>query len=222
VGLTRTSRLEPKAAEFADALSEVLNATLTRGVRLRAVTIPGPKPLAFVGNGLTVRNYSEGKGFKLGRSSGCPQLHMSVFYILDAEAGSDYLRVRTSLLMVALDSDMRDELLHFDYERDKTDGYPEAHMQISATSPEWERALGTSKGLSKLHFPVGGRRFRPALEDVIEFLIVERLAAPHGQGEGWRKKLDTRRKAFRRIQLAAAIRQDAGFAREVLGELSPE
>jgi len=222
VGLTRASRLEPKAAEFADTLSEVLNATLTRGVRLRAVTIPGSIPLAFVGNGITVRNYDEGRGFKLGRKRGCPQLHMSVFYALDAEAGTDYLRVRTSLVMVALDLEMREELLHIDYEREKRDGYPEAHMQVAATSPEWKRALGTSKDLSKLHFPVGGRRFRPALEDVIEFLIVESLAAPHGQGEVWRTKLDARREGFRRIQLAAAIRQDPDFAREVLKELGPK
>ncbi len=218
--MTKPSRLETKAAEFADTLSEVLNSTLTVGVRLKAVTVDGK--VAFVANGITQRNYDRDQGFKLARERGRCQLHMSVFYALDAEPESSYLRVNTSLVKVATDIEMSRELLHFDYERDKGDGYPEAHMQVCAASDDWDTALnGTGKGVSKLHFPVGGRRFRPALEDVIEFLIVENLVRPHGGAEAWRRKLDKRRDEFRRIQLAAAIREDAEFARKVLAHLKP-
>jgi hypothetical protein len=59
--------------------------------------------------------------------------------------------------------------------------------------------------MHKLHFPVGGRRYRPSLEDVIEFLIVERLVDAR---DGWQTVLAREREAFRRLQLRAAIRRD--------------
>jgi hypothetical protein len=66
-----------------------------------------------------------------------------------------------------------------------------------------------------LHFPTGGRRYRPALEDVIEFLIVEGLA--DGQA-GWRDVLNEERDAYWRIQLRAAIRRDPWTALAALRE----
>ena len=59
---------------------------------------------------------------------------------------------------------------------------------------------------SRLHLPVGGRRFRPCLEDIIEFCIVERLVKP--RHETWRDMLDVKRNQFYRRQLQAAVRQD--------------
>ncbi len=52
---------------------------------------------------------------------------------------------------------------------------------------------------------MGGRRFRPILEDVIEFLIVEQLAKP--RDDGWKDVLDQEREEYYRIQLQAAIRE---------------
>jgi hypothetical protein len=67
---------------------------------------------------------------------------------------------------------------HFDYERDKAGGYPEAHLQVPGQSGALAAMTSgpDKRSLDRLHFPVGGRRFRPILEDVIEFLIVEQLA----------------------------------------------
>jgi hypothetical protein len=72
-----------------------------------------------------------------------------------------------------------------------------------------------TRELSRLHLPVGGRRFRPTLEDVIEFLVIEKLAEPRA---GWRDVLDQRRREWERIQLKAAIRADLSAASEVLRE----
>jgi len=55
---------------------------------------------------------------------------------------------------------------------------------------------------------------RPALEDVVEFLVIEGLAVP--RDEGWRDVLQAEREAFQLIQLRAAIRRDPETAREVL------
>ncbi len=59
----------------------------------------------------------------------------------------------------------------------------------------------------------GGRRFRPALEDVIEFLVDEQLVRPR---EGWLGALDRSRREFREIQLRAAVRRDPEVARQAL------
>ena len=97
-----------------------------------------------------------------------------------------YLMVKSSAMILATDAVITNQnmLLHYDYQREKEDGYPEAHLQICATSESWEEAGmrhdGDTRLLSKLHLPVGGRRFRPTLEDILEFLIVERLVEAAG------------------------------------------
>jgi hypothetical protein len=57
---------------------------------------------------------------------------------------------------------------------------------------------------------VGGRRYRPALEDVIEFLIVENLARPRA---GW-KRYSTRAGMISAAASCAAIRRDIQTARQ--------
>jgi hypothetical protein len=115
------------------------------------------------------------------------------------------MQVKQSMTMPALDADLSQELLHYEYERDKNKqkGYPEAHLQVCASSEDWEIA-GQKSGednlpLSKIHLPVGpvgGRRFRPTLEDVIECLIVEGLVE-HRQN--WQQALDKTRRPFPRV-----------------------
>ena len=73
-------------------------------------------------------------------------------------------------------------LVPFDYERGKS-GYPEAHLQVYGESAALAAWKGTPKSrqLARLHFPVRGRRYRPTLEDVVEFLIAKELAVPHSE-----------------------------------------
>ena len=126
-----------------------------------------------------------------------------------------FLTVRTSSFALAA-GDPPSELLHYDYERDKV-AYPDAHIQVEAASGAWVRLLTSSgrsaAGLGKIHLPVGGRRYRPALEDLMETLILEDLVEPH---PGWAKVLDAGRDDFRRRQLRAAIRNDPDTAAAAL------
>jgi hypothetical protein len=57
--------------------------------------------------------------------------------------------------------------------------------------------------MSDLHFPVGGSRFRPSLEDVLDMLVRE-LGVDH-QPE-WRDALAAGRERWRRVQTAAVVR----------------
>lgn len=95
-------------------------------------------------------------------------------------------------------------------------GAPAGLWRVGRALASWAGAPKTRQ-LERLHFPVGGRRYRPALEDVVEFLITEGLAVP--RDERWEDVLRAEREAFQRIQLHAAIRRDPDAGREVLKDL---
>src|SRR5262249_7268543 len=94
---------------------------------------------------------------------------------LDADG---YLTAQQSAYIVSTGVEAEHDLFHYDYERDKRD-YTEAHIQVYAGSEPLKQllaAVGRPKDdLSKIHLPVGGRRFRPSLEDVLEALVDERI-----------------------------------------------
>lgn len=73
--------------------------------------------------------------------------------------------------------------------------------------------------LSSLHFPVGGERFRPCLEDMLQFLVVE---CGVDSVEGWESVIAQGREAWRRRQLGAAVRDAPDVATHVLRELGLE
>jgi hypothetical protein len=130
-----------------------------------------------------------------------------------------FLTVEASTYSILTGRDHEHELFHYDYERDKI-SYTEAHLQVVADSQPLRdllTAVGQPKQtLRRLHLPVGGRRFRPALEDVLEFLITEGIVEPNA---GWKGVLDSSREEFRRLQLKAAIARNRELATETLREL---
>lgn len=71
----------------------------------------------------------------------------------------------------------RTPVLRFDYVRDAKRS-PSAHVQVHAHRGALSHLLSQAghaqaHDMSKLHVPVGGARFRPCLEDVVQFLIEE-------------------------------------------------
>ena len=67
--------------------------------------------------------------------------------------------------------------------------------------------------MQDLHFPVGGHRFRPALEDVLEMLIDEFGVDKSGDTL---ERLQAARVRWRRTQTRAAARDAPGAAAESL------
>lgn len=111
-------------------------------------------------------------------------------------------------------------LCHYDFDRTPANAYPDAHVQISGSSPALEELNDTTAQtmqLGDLHFPVGGRRYRPSLADVVEFLIVEGLARGR---HGWPEAIDTYLNKYREIQLRAAIRRSPHIARDELTKMN--
>ncbi len=201
--------LESLARAFADSITRVLNLTVTDGLRLSAV-IPRTKGLVFVGHRLTKHQLVVDEAFPLLRGE-APPLFLSVFFKLQLDSEGRDLTVRSSSFGVYESSDMSaGALFRYEYERDKADGFPEAHLHVRG---DW--TIGNVPA-PKLHLPLGDRRFRPCLEDLVQFLIVEGGAAPRS-GE-WHSVLETSRQAFYEQQLRALIRRNPTLARSVLDE----
>lgn len=214
--------IEKEARKFASELGRTLNTTIADNVRLSAVPA-GDK--VFIGHGIKPRDTARRDPFQLLPIEGRPRLRMLLSYSLSADPEKDYLMVESSV--VALSTTLRGSdgeadremlLLHVDYEREKEDGYPEAHLQVIATSDGW-RAISPGRDLGRLHLPVGPRRFRPSLEDVIELVAREGLA---GSRDGWREVVEAGRQGFQRKQLRAAIRRNPVIARDILAEIDAQ
>ncbi|MFF6791087.1 hypothetical protein ACFY9C_18655 [Streptomyces filamentosus] len=135
---------------------------------------------------------------------------MELSFQLHMDPEGEYLTVYKSFFGVFRDETTKVGLVHFDYERDKADGYPDAHLQVHGDSEFLAESL-PDRPLAKLHFPVGGKRFRPCLEDVIEFLIVEDLVVG---ASGWSEALAPGRERFQRNQLRAAMRRNPDVVRD--------
>ncbi|HXW86639.1 MAG TPA: hypothetical protein VEJ42_00120 [Streptosporangiaceae bacterium] len=194
-----------QASGFARLIQDLLNATVCDGVTIQAQVIDANRQL--VGHGLS-RQTLESKPFRLGVGRGREHGWLDISYRLALDDEGRYLTVISSYVGIYLEQDLQTMLCHLDYERNKPI-YPEAHLQVEGACEaldKWRLVGGSKpKPLRDLHFPVGGRRYRPALEDMIEFLIAEKLASPR---RGWQRVLDESRDDFRRRQLRAAIRRD--------------
>lgn len=173
---------------FANQWTSLLNSTVCQGIRLKCVTWPKVNPpVANIGYEIT-RDNLETVGIPLTISRAPARLHLGLSSRLELDSEGTYVMSRSSVFVLATDQALNSVLLHYDFERDKQDDWPEAHLHVVGESPAWVWALDGKNELGALHLPVGPRRFRPTLEDLIEFLINEKLvqahsdwkASPHG------------------------------------------
>lgn len=117
---------------------------------------------------------------------------------------------------------MKGRFFRYEYELLISARLPTAHIQFHGTHAELVKAMGDCgdstpraqrwrRGtdpirLSALHFPVGGSRFRPTLEDVMEMLIEEFGVKPAGSVNAACEALALSREAWRRTQVATVVR----------------
>lgn len=208
--------LQRQATDFAGRLTDLLNSTVCNGVRL--TTVIRPDDSAVVGYRITKVSQVAEIGIPVTISAKPPSCYITLSYRLEPDDERAHIAVTSSFIGLSLADDFeRRPLLHYDYERHKPDGYPEAHLQVYAQSDHWLAAcnhLG-DRPLAKLHLPVGGRRYRPTLEDVVEFLVVERLSNARAD---CLSSIEKSREDFQRRQLKAAVRRDPDAAEEALVE----
>ena len=141
---------------------------------------------------------------------------------LSVDSDQGHLRVESSTYALLSNPDPGNQVLRFDFERDKEE-HPEAHIQVRGDSlalKELDRKQGKQRQLEQLHIPVGGLRFRPSLEDFVEFLIVEEFA--EDPRNNWKAALDRTRDSFHALQLKAAVNRTPGPAIEQLKAMGYE
>ena len=146
-------------------------------------------------------------------------LYLVHSYELDPEGV--YLTMTSSTMSLYTSEDMYDDelVVSVDYSRDSANGYPGAHLHVAGDRDDLDMVyLGDARKTRKLrdlHLPVGGKRFRPSLEDVIEFIVAEEMCVPRPD---WQATLEGHRRQWQTIQLKAAVRRDPQAAADVLRE----
>ena len=152
-----------------------------------------------------------------------PSLFLRARYIVEMDPTDGHLRVASS--MVGLWADVTRgrkrprPIVRVEYDRRQLRrGRAAGHVHLHANSPELAWLYGSggrpAPDLHALHFPVGGRRFRPTLEEFLLFLDRENLF--DNWKAGWKPRLIQSLEAWERRQARATARQ---FPDEAIGAL---
>jgi hypothetical protein len=132
--------------------------------------------LGWMGYQIDKRRPSPGRGIPLALGRTRPRCFLHVMHTLVRE--HSVLITDQSTVGLYLDEELQRNIFHYDYDRSPDNPYARAHFQVKGVSDtfnELSERLDRPGELERLHFPVGGKRFRPCLEDVVEMLIVEGL-----------------------------------------------
>jgi hypothetical protein len=98
-----------------------------------------------------------------------------------------------------------------------------AHVHFHAESTEIGWLYGSAgkpvPRMEELHFPLGGERFRPCIEDFLLFIDTEKLYTDWADPQRWRHVLDTSRKEWEIRQAQATVRRFRDAASAELSRL---
>ncbi|XKH56948.1 hypothetical protein LG293_01995 [Citricoccus nitrophenolicus] len=220
---------EPSLVELAQVFADDLTTTVQ-------TVVPGSVP--FTAKVVPERSVvsvkqEPGDGIVL-TVDGKPHLLLKVSFRCSFDGHSRFLAVDSSRVHVFASVSPGQPLFRYEYER-RASQVPAAHIQIHAhrdalTYVMTKSGAGARRGrrrsdseqvplMQDLHFPVGGHRFRPALEDVLEMLIDE---FGIDDAKDAREALHVGRQAWRQTQTKSAVRDDPQSAVEVLRQLGYE
>lgn len=209
--------MDEQAREFGDHVGDLLSRTLPNAPGA-LVSVVGDK-LRLTPHGQTVdENGREHGGVPLCVND-VQLAWLRVNYLLRPDRMQQYLAVAGSKYWVVSKKE-RSPLFRYDY-RYEAATEPHSHIQLhaerGAVSHLLTRTGHTSPhDLSTLRFPTGGSRFRPGLEDVLQFLIGD---CGFDCLDGWKTAVKEHRARWRAIQTRAAARAMAQEAAEQLREL---
>jgi hypothetical protein len=202
--------LEEVAQDFAAELADTVSRFLGRECSFTSTAArSGRFVVADDGNGIPLE------------INGDPLLVLSVDIRCFWDRHETYLAVEESHFKVFAGSQAGEPLFRYEFLRDPGNAnVPCAHLQIGAHRDEFTHALayggssrrskkragippGSAPRISTVHFPLGGPRFRPCLEDI---LAMTREEFGIDAAKDWRRVVQEGRRKWRLIQLAAAVR----------------
>lgn len=169
-------------------------------------------------------------------AGGQPLLRLVATFRCAWDHMGEFLAVRESVFAV-YPTDKDEPLFRYDYVADCDGHVPGAHLNVHGHRDEMvfaltaagrrmrgrSRAATIDKGrvprLATFHFPLGGPRFRPSLEDVVEVVVREFGLDTE---PGWESVILAGRRSWRKKQLQSAVRDDAETAADTLRHLGYE
>lgn len=169
-----------QATVFAELLTHLLRSAVdpmvTFGVvQAREAFIIGPEPLTEIEHTrIPMRRKAD---------SGKASLELRVFYRCVADDQGEYLAVDASTLglWICASGDKARPAFRIEFDR-RAHSKPQAHVHIHAESTEIGWLYGTAgrplSPMQELHFPMGGRRFRPTIEEFLLFIDAVSIGDP--------------------------------------------
>ncbi len=229
--MTPSVDLEAEASEFARRLNQRVRAVLPGPQHpFGAVVLPGHTPRLLVGLADPADEDRVQQPLRLsiaGRTRNI-DLHLRAEYYCCLDSQGRFLTIEESRFSVGL-VNVTDPLLRYEFDRGRgaRQRIPAAHLQVHAHRDEFTYLMahadeGRPKErwrkqrmprLAEFHFPMGGDRFRPCLEDVIWTLATE--FGVQLKKTGW-TILREGRAEWRRYQLASAVRDAPDTAADAL------
>ena len=207
--------LDKAARNFAQECSDLLNLTVANGVKFSAIRTNNS---ALIGVGLS-KTCADSSPIPLRIGKGKPAVHLYVQHSYGYDSERVYLTMLKSTMALYTSAEMESDqlIVTYDYARETNTPNPEAHLHVYGERSDLDEIyLGTgrdSRQLRDLHLPVGGRRFRPTLEDIVEFAILEEMVQPR---DDWTTVVEQGRQRWTSIQLKALVRRDQVTAAEQL------
>ena len=204
--------LQAKSGEFASRLTDLIRGCVADAPEFGVVETSqvqqlhiGPLPFSPDRSGFSF--------IPLARScdAGQSRLMLKIEFRVSLDDESEFLAVQHSTygLWVRPDPTRKPRpVFRVEYDRDARNK-PPAHVHLHAESLEFGWIYGTAglppPRLSEIHFPVGGRRFRPTVEELLKFLDREKLFVDWQNG--WGEIVKTSLIAWERNQARATVRQ---------------
>lgn len=201
--LGKNSELVKNALAFANRIGDLLNRTVCNGVQMAAVYDEHSGECR-IGYKMS-KTDMDGQFVPLTCSGKQPTCWLGIRHYLLMDDHRTFLMDVRSSIGLYFDDAGEHELLRFDYVRDNPE-HPEAHVHVG-------KVFHHDSSPERYHVPVGGRRFRPTLEDVVEFAIREDLAVGRPK---WHEAVEEHRRHWFANQLRAAVRAFPELATEQL------
>ncbi len=226
-----SDRLQTKSSDFVDRLNNLIGGCVADAPLFGVVDADseqrlriGPLPFETDGSGFSLIPL-----MRTCDGADQPPLMLKIEFHVSLDDESNHLAVQQStygLWVRPAPRRKRRPVFRIEYNRDAYNK-PVAHVHLHAESMEFGWIYGTAglrlPRLFEIHFPVGGRRFRPTVEELLQFLNREKLFVDWLPG--WNQLVERSLKEWERNQARATVRQHTeaavGQLRDMDYEVTP-
>ena len=215
-----TNGLQARSSDFVDRLNELIGGCIANAPEFGLVEANheqqrriGPLPFEINGSGFSLiplmRDCDDGDQ---------PRLMLKVEFLVSLDDEPKYLAVEHSIYGLWAQPDPTRKprpVFRIEYDRG-AHNKPAAHVHLHAESMDFGWIYGSTglplPRLSEIHFPVGGRRFRPTIEELLRFLNRENLYV--NWLPGWDEHVERSLVHWEQNQARATVRQHTEAAIE--------